>query len=149
MTKLLQDQINAKAQHAVLAATVFPSPKKDLCIESGVVVVNPARAIYIAHLLRNAMTAMHVRGLSDKEKAGKTKQLYEYITSYEHKQKFDQVVNLNKAIQQVDVDEREAHLKVWNKRGALLKGQQHTLEEIEREIAAIVEAPGLKATPAA
>jgi hypothetical protein len=149
VSKLLQDQIDAKAQHAVLATTVFPSPNKELCIESGVVVVNPARTVYVSHLLRNAMIAMHIRGLSDREKAGKMKQIYEYMTSHEHKQKFDQVVNLNKAIQQVDVDEREAHLKVWNKRGALLKGQQHSLEEIEREVAAIVEAPTLESSSAA
>ncbi len=141
VTKLRQDQIDVAAQHAILATTVFPSPKKELCIESGVIVVNPARAVYVSHLLRNAMIAMHVRGLGEKERAGKTNQLYEYIASNEHKQKFDQAVTLNKAIQQLDVEEKEAHSKVWNKRGTLLKKQQHALEEIETEVAAIVEAP--------
>ncbi len=134
--KLRQDQVDAGAEHAVLASTVFPTGKKEVWIdESGVIVVHPARAVHIAHLLRKATISMHVKGLAQKERAEKTKRIYEYITSNEHEQKFDHVVNLNKAIQQVDADEKEAHSRVWNKRGTLLKKQQHTLEEIGKVFA--------------
>src|SRR3984885_11836178 len=38
VTKLRQDQVEAGAEHAVLATTVFPAGKKEMCIESGVIV---------------------------------------------------------------------------------------------------------------
>jgi hypothetical protein len=151
-SKLHQDQIDAGAAHAILATTVFPADKdkQQLYIDdSGVVVVSSARAVHIARLLRDAMILMHVRGLGQKERAGKTNRLYEYITSTEHKQKFDELVRLNKAILQVDADEKDAHTKVWNKRGALLKKQEHALGEIGTEVAAIVEAPPAEKTSAA
>ena len=42
-TKLRQDQIDAKAEHAILATTAFPAGKKEMCIESDVIVVAPPR----------------------------------------------------------------------------------------------------------
>ena len=45
IAKLRHDQVEAGAEHAILATTVFPAGKKELCIESGVIVVSPARAI--------------------------------------------------------------------------------------------------------
>src|SRR2546427_5393828 len=41
VTKLRKDQVEAGAEHAILATTVFPAGKKDLCIESGVIVISP------------------------------------------------------------------------------------------------------------
>src|SRR5581483_5780316 len=64
VTKLRQDQVEAGAEHAILATTVFPAGKKEFCIESGVIVMAPARVIYVAQLLRQAMVTMHVKGLS-------------------------------------------------------------------------------------
>jgi len=37
VTKLREDQVEAKADHAILSTTMFPSGKKELCIESGVI----------------------------------------------------------------------------------------------------------------
>ncbi len=150
VTKLRQDQIDTGAEHAILATTVFPVGKKEICSdESGVILVNPARAMHIAHLLREAMIAMHVKGLGQKERAGKTNKLYEFITSNEYRQQFDQVQSLTDELLEVDVKEKKGHDKVWKERGQLLIKQRHALREIDTKVTAIVEAPAAGQSSAA
>ncbi len=150
LTKLRQDQIDTRAEHAILATTVFPAGKKEICVdESGVILVNPARAVHIAHLLREGMIAMHVKGLGQKERAGKTNKLYEFIASNEYRQQFDQVQKLTDELLDLDVDEKKAHDKVWKERGQRLRKQQHALSEIDTKVAAIVEAPSAGQSSAA
>lgn len=141
-TKLDQDKIDAGADHAILATTVFPAGKKEIYIDdSGVILVNPARAVHIAHLLRAAMIEMHKKGLGQRERTGKTNRLYGFIISNEYKQHFDQVLKLTDELLDLDVEEKKAHDKVWKERGQRLRKQQHALSEIDTKVAAIVEAP--------
>ncbi len=139
VTKLREDQLEAQAEHAILATTVFPTGKKELCIVSDVVVVNPARATHIVHILRQAMIAMHVRGLSMKQRGDKTDRLYKFITSRAYAQRFDQVTQLTDEVLELDAQEKKAHDSVWKKRGSLLTRQSNVLREIDTEISAIVE----------
>ncbi len=149
-SKLHQDQINAGAEHAILATTVFPTGKKEICVDdSGVILVNPARAVHIAHLLRAAIIEMHKKGLGQMERAGKTNRLYEFIASNEYRQQFDQVQRLTDELLDLDVDEKKAHDKVWKERGQRLRKQQHALSEIDTKVAAIIEAPSAGQSSAA
>jgi len=81
--------------------------------------------VRIAQLLRNAMVEMHKRGLSQKERTGKTNKLYEFITSIEYKNQFSQVQNLTDKLLDIDVEEKKLHDKTWRERGKLLIKQQH------------------------
>lgn len=45
VTKLREDQLADKAEHAVLATRVFPAGKNQLDIQDGVLIANPARAV--------------------------------------------------------------------------------------------------------
>lgn len=139
VTKLRQDQVEAGAEHAILATTVFPAGKKEMCIEAGVVVMAPARVVYIAQLLRQAMVTMHVKGLSIKERASKMSRLYKLITSESYTGKFTEANMLAKDILDLEVQERESHNNVWKKRGTLVKRVQNVLREAETEVAAIIE----------
>jgi hypothetical protein len=140
-TKLHQDQLAANADHAILSTTVFPTGKKELCIEEGVILVNPGRAVHIVQILRNGLVKMHVRGLSIKEKKEKMNQLYQLITSEQYGLRFAEAGNLTKGILDLDVQEQEAHRKVWNKRGQLAKSLQNVLNEIDTDVSSIVEGP--------
>jgi hypothetical protein len=111
-TKLHEDQLEADADHAILSTTVFPSGKKELCMEEGVILVNPARAVHIVNLLRNALIKMHVRGLSNKERQDKVDRLYQLITSEQYTQRFSEAGNLTKRVLDLDVQEQEAHRNV-------------------------------------
>ncbi len=139
ITKLREDQVEAGAEHAILTTTAFPAGKKELCIESGVIVIAPARVVFMAQLLRQAMITMHIKGLSMKERATKMTMLYDLITSDSYTGKLREATKLTRDMLDVDVQEKTAHDNVWKKRGALLKRVQNVVREIETEVAAIVE----------
>ncbi len=142
ITKLRQDQIEAAAEHAILATTVFPAGKREMCIESGVIVISPARVVHIVQLLRQAMITMHVKGLSMKERTGKMSRLYQLITSESYAAKFTEANRLTQDILELEVQEKTAHDNVWKKRGALVKRVHNVLREVETEVGAVIEGSG-------
>ncbi len=139
VAKLRQDQVNANAEHAILASTVFPAGKKEMCIESDVIVVHPARVGHVVHILRQAMIAMYVQGLSIKDRAGKMARLYSFITSESYSRKFSEAGKLTQEILDLDVEEKKGHDNVWKKRGSLAKRVSYVLREIETEVTAVIE----------
>ena len=139
VTKLRLDQVEASAEHAILATRFFPDGKKEMCIESDVIVISPARVVYIAQLLRNAMVTMHIKGLSLKERSTKMAQLYKLITSESYSRKFSEAGRLTEEILEVDVQEKKAHDNIWKKRGSLTKQMQNVLREVETEVASVIE----------
>jgi hypothetical protein len=149
VTKLRQDQVEAEAEHAILATTFFPQGKKEMYIESGIIVVAPARVVYIVQLLRNAMVTMHVKGLSMKERSTKMSRLYKLITSESYARKFVEANKLAEEILDLDVQEKKAHDNVWKKRGSLAKRVQNVLREAETDVAAVIESTDDEQTPPA
>ncbi len=139
VTKLRQDQVEEGAEQAILATSVFPSRKKEMCIESKVIVVSPARVVYVVELLRDAMVTMHVKGLSNKERATKMSKLYTLITSEAYRRKFAEAGTLADEILELDVQEKKSHDTVWRKRGALSKRIQNVLREVETDVSAVIE----------
>jgi hypothetical protein len=141
-TKLLEDQVAANADHAVLTTTVFPAGARHVHLEDGVIVVHPQGAIHVVSILRNAVIRLHTRGLSQKERKGKMEDLYRLLTSSEHQARFQEATRLTTAILELDVQEKKAHDAVWKKRGRDTTRLQQVLSDIESEIASIIERPG-------
>jgi hypothetical protein len=139
VTKLRQDQVQAGAEHAILATTVFPTGKKGMCVESGVIVISPDHVVHIVQLLRQALITMHIKGLSLKERTTKMSQLYSLITSESYSAKFAEANRLTQDILELDVQEKTAHDNVWKKRGALAKRMHNVLREVETDVAAVIE----------
>lgn len=142
VSKLRQDQAEAEAEHAILATTVFPAGKKEMCIESGVIVISRARVVHIVQILRQAMVMMHVRGLSVKERKNKMSQLYQLITSEAYRAKFTELNRLTQDVLELDVKEQAEHGRVWKNRGGLVKRMQNLLRETETDVAAVIEGDG-------
>jgi len=149
VTKLRQDQVEAGAEHAILATTVFPAGKKEMCIESGVIVIAPARVVHITQLLRDAMVTMHVKGLSLQERSSKMARLYKLITSEFYSKKFSEAGKLTEEILELDVQEKKAHDNVWKKRGALATRINNVLREVETDVAAVIEGSNEDGVPPA
>jgi hypothetical protein len=141
VTKLREDQITEKAEHAILATTVFPSGKKELYIDAdtGVIVVNRSRIVEIVGLLRDAMVRMHLRGLSQTERAQKRDQLYEYVISEAYRQHQTEAQRLTTEILDLDVEEQRTHGKVWQARGKIATRLRNSVREIDTEVSAILE----------
>lgn len=139
VAKLRQDQTEAGAEHAILSSTVFPSGKREMCIESDIIVVNPARVRHVISLLRRSMITLHVRGLTQSERTSKMAKLYKLITSEAYAQRFDELEKLTTDILNLDVQEKKSHDNVWRKRGALATQMNNILSEIDTQVAAVVE----------
>jgi hypothetical protein len=137
VSKLRQDQLEAGADHAILSTTVFPSGQKELCIVDGVVVVNPARAIYVVQILRAAVVSLHRQGMSLQQRRTKMEELYSLITSVEYSGKLTEAIRVTEAILELDVEEKKQHDKIWKERGRLAKGLQKAIQKIDDDVYAI------------
>lgn len=141
VTKLRQDQSEAGADHAILATAVFPAGRRELFVDSGVVVVAPARVRAMVEVLRKALISMHVAKLSDAERADKLGRLFKFITSPGFRKKFAEASELAGEALEIDVQEKRAHDLVWRKRGTVLTRIRNVLRDIDTDLSAIVEAP--------
>jgi hypothetical protein len=139
LSKLREDQIKAGADHAILSSTVFPGGEKEVCFRSDVMIVNPARVVYMVEVFRRSIISMHLLGLSMKERTGKTNQLYKLITSDSYMQRFRDAMRLTDEILAVDVEEQKAHTTIWRNRGTLVKRMANLLHGIDTDVAAVTE----------
>jgi hypothetical protein len=142
VTKLRQELSESGADHAILATTVFPAGKRELFVDSNVIVVAPARVRAIVEVLRKALIAMHVAKLSDAERADKLNGLFKFITSAAFKRKLAEASELTQEALQIDVDEKRSHDLVWRKRGTVLTRIRQVLRDIDTDVSAIVESRG-------
>ena len=140
VTKLRQAQTELSAEHAILSTAVFPAGRRELFIDSGVIVLAPARVRAMVEVLRKALIAMDVAKLSDAERTDKLDRLYRFITSSGFKRKLAEASDLAGEALEIDVQEKRAHDTVWKKRGTLLTRIKHVLRELDTDVSAIVEA---------
>ena len=140
VTRLRQEQNDTGVDQAILSTPMFPSGRKELFVDSGVIVVAPARVRAIVEVLRKALIAMHVAKLSDAERTDKLSRLFKFITSTGFKRKLAEASDLAGEALQIDVDEKRAHDNVWKKRGTVLTRIKNVLREIDTEVSAIIEA---------
>ena len=139
ITKLRRDQAEAGADHAILSTTVFPRGQRELCIDSEVIIVSPLRVTHIVGLLRRTLITIHVRGLSLDERASKMSKLYALITSAKYTQQFQEIGKLSTDIQTLDASEKKAHDTTWRKRGSIMARIMNALQEIDSEVAGVIE----------
>jgi hypothetical protein len=137
--KLHEDQLKANAHYAVLATRPFPAGRKELCSKCEVILVNPARAVQLVQVLREFLVKIHCCGLSQKERKTKTEKLYQLITSDQYARMFAEAGRLTREVLNVDVDEKKAHEKVWERRGLLATKLKKVLAEINSQVTEIVE----------
>lgn len=138
VAKLRQDQLAEKAEHAVLSTHAFPKGKRELHIDSGVIVAKPGRAVVIAMLLRKQVVQLHCLKVSNEERSRKTDELYALMTS----DRFEQFIStITKTAEQLDAlqqQERKAHDSVWRKQGELFRTIVRQCAQFDEEVARIV-----------
>ena len=144
ITKLRDDQIADKADHAILATCAFPHGTRQVHMQDGVILVNPARAVAIAGLVRQQVVQAHCLCLSNEDREEKSLQLYSFITSERFATHLTKIQTTADCLLQLDVDEQTAHRKTWQKRGQLvnhvIKAQSDLKAEVERIVGTADEA---------
>lgn len=121
VTKLRQDQIAEKADHAILSSNKFPAGQKQLHMQEHVIIACPARVPVLAQILRNEIVQMHELRITNEARDDKMAELYDFVTSERCGQLLDSVETLIRKLENIDVDDQKAHRAVWTKRGELLR----------------------------
>lgn len=141
--KLKVDQLASKADHAVLTTSVFPTGARQLHVQDGVIVINPARAVELVRIVREHIIQTYKLRLSGKEKNKKTEALYEFINSDRCRQLLARYESITEELLEIEVKEVSTHESVWKKRGQLLRDAQKVHGDYRSEIDRIIEGGSL------
>lgn len=142
VTKLKADQIEAKADHAVLASKVFPSGVRELHLQDGVLIVTPARVLVVANLLRKHIVQTHALRASNEARAHKTEALYAFIMSERCTQLLGSIDTQADELSDLDRREEKAHQATWKKRAELIRSVQRAHGDLTFEIDRIIGVAG-------
>lgn len=138
ISKLVADQTAAKADHAILCARKFPAEAKQLTVRDGVIIVNPARAVVLAGIVRKHMIQVHALRLSKTQRVKKMAALYDLITSDRFTHLLARIDSHADSLLEMQVKEIKAHEDNWKKQGAHLRSIQKAKAELESEVDAII-----------
>ena len=138
VTKLREDQLAAKAEHAILSTHKFPAGASQLHMQDGVLLANPARVVSVVTLIRGFLVQSHTLRLSSTERESKTAALYGFITSERFAQRLSQVdAHAEELLDQLD-KEIKRHNDDWKKRGVAIRAIQKVPAELTNEISRII-----------
>ncbi|MDP1603307.1 MAG: DUF2130 domain-containing protein [Legionella sp.] len=128
LTKLREDQRNAKAEISVIVSQVLPAGVETFEQISGVWVTHPRAAFPVAMVLRQTLLEISLARKSSEGQQTKTEMVYQYLTGPRFRQRVEAIVEAFSSMQ-TDLDkERKAIMKQWAKRH----------EQIERVMQATV-----------
>jgi len=144
VTKLRRDQLAAKADHAVLACHAFPAGLRQMHVQDGVILANPARVMALATILRAQVVQLANIRLSNEARDQKVTRLYEYITSEHCAQRLDRIDSLTDTMLDLEVKEKKTHDATWKQRGELIRAVQQAHGELVSEIDLIVAGPKMQ-----
>jgi hypothetical protein len=120
LTKLRADQLREGADHAILVTLAFPAGLQQLTVRDGVVIVHPARAIAVAHLLRRQTIQAHALRLGNEARGEKSQKLYEFMISDRAAHLWEEIAQVTNDMLDLDRGEKAAHQKTWVRRAGLI-----------------------------
>jgi hypothetical protein len=138
VTKLREDQITAEAEHAILSSLKFPADARQLHVQDGVIIANPARVLALVQMLRRHIVQIHTLRLSNVERDTKTDALYEFIRSERCSQLFARIDGHAESLLKLQAQERKAHDATWKRQGTVYRAIQKDGAELSAEIDRII-----------
>lgn len=141
VSRLLDDKIAAKADHAVLVTRVFPAGQAQLYVQDGVIVANPARVVALAQMIRKHVVQQATLRVSDEARAENTMRLYDFITSDRCSVLLEQIGTVSDKLLDLDVKEHRAHTATWKQRGQLIREIQQARGTLVTEIDLVLTTP--------
>jgi hypothetical protein len=136
--KLAEDQIAAQADHAILSTHKFPQGTRQLHVQDGVLLANPARVVAVVTLIRQHLVQTHTLRLSRAERENKTAALYAFITSQRCTQLFGRIDAQTDELLEHQLKEKKWHEHAWRKQGEAIRSIQKVKAELSTEISCII-----------
>jgi hypothetical protein len=146
-TKLRQDQMAARADHAVLSTHTFPANAQQLDIRDGVIIANPARVLAVVDILRESILQTYTLRLSRHARDEKAEELYKFMTSEHCWHLLEQIQRDSESLEALDVKEKTAHDRTWKDRGLLIRSAEKARSSLALSVERIVGTAG-EETPA-
>lgn len=139
--KLASDQMAERAEHSILSTCVFPAGVRQVHVQSGVIISNPARVCALAQILRQHIIHTSTLKLSAESRTQKTAALYEFITSEPCRNLLNRIDQVAEELLDLQVSEQKAHTLTWRKQGELYRAIQKTRGDLCAQIDNIVSEP--------
>jgi hypothetical protein len=138
VAQLKADQLSDKADHAVLSTHKFPRDTRQLHMQDGVVLANPARVVAVVDIIRAHIIQTHTLRISGAERETKKAALYEFIASDRCTKYLAAVDTHAEELLEMQVKEKKAHDAKWKKEGELLRKIQKSQADLQNEISCII-----------
>ncbi len=110
--QLRKDQLAEEADHAILATRKFPANTREMTGVNGVLLVNPARAVVLAGVIRESLIRLSTVKLSEQGKKDKQHKLYEFIMSANCENLFKRVADEVENLRKLDIKEKTQQEKM-------------------------------------
>jgi hypothetical protein len=107
-------------------------------VRGSVIIVNPARALALVHIIRKHIVQVHTMRLSKSERAKKMAALYDFITSERCGHLLARIESHAEALLDLQEKEIKAHQAHWKQEGTLARSIQKVKAELESEIEGIL-----------
>ena len=128
-----------KTPYLVIISRAFPRNQKTLFVKDGVAVVDPARAVDLARIMRRMVEEVHRASLTGEGQAAKSVELCEYLGSSDFRRTFDAVSGSSDVLNELLSKERKSHEQTWAKRQAIYNEIGSKTAAIDAHIRTIIE----------
>jgi hypothetical protein len=128
--------------YAILVSRCFPRELKNLAVIDDIVVVDLARAVAIAEVMRRMVMETYRSGVVAGSRVEKTAELFRYVSSTEFRQAFDSLSEATAALQVSLTRERQSHQRVWTERDRHYQSIGEAVVQIDSRFKAILESTG-------
>jgi hypothetical protein len=125
--------------YLVIISRAFPRNEKTLFVRNGVAVVDPARAIDLARIMRRMVAEVHRATLTADGQQAKSAELCAYLGSTEFRRAFDAVAGSSDELAGLLGKERKWHEQSWAKRQSIYTDIGSKTAAIDAHIRTIIE----------
>jgi hypothetical protein len=138
VSKLQADQLAAEAEHAILSTRKFPQGTRQLHLQEGVLLANPARVVLIATLIRQHLLQLQAQRVSDIERDSKTAALYDFIVSERCSSLLARIDERADDLLEQQTKEIRWHENNWKKQGEAIRAIQKAKADLENQVSHII-----------
>jgi len=137
LDKLKQDQLNAKAEIAVLVTETLPKNVEKFEFINGVWVCSFQEVKSLVVVLREILLETHKVKIANENRGEKMEILYQYFTSGEFSQKTKRILEIYDGMLQQLEQEKKVTQKLWAKREKDIQTMKENLSIVSGDIAGI------------